>query len=183
MGGDATRYRRGQGMLVVALARLKGKPEIYGALIDIDTYPGTILGVAGPLATAASRRQFLAGDVPTDPERAAWGQRQRWAFPILAMRRAPVLGNEMQAQEAVRQLLPKTATYRQEYVRCGKPTCTRCTTGPGHGPYHYAYWREQGQLHKRYLGKTLTEKGALPAQKRNRVSGQPEQPLDRDIQQ
>jgi hypothetical protein len=39
-------------------------------------------------------------------------------------------------------------TYRREEVRCGKPNCTRCP----HGPYWYAYWREDGRLRSRYLG-------------------------------
>jgi hypothetical protein len=39
-------------------------------------------------------------------------------------------------------------TYRREEVRCGKATCTRCP----HGPYWYAYWREDGKLRSRYLG-------------------------------
>lgn len=42
-------------------------------------------------------------------------------------------------------------TYRQESVRCGKPTCTRCP----HGPYWYAYWREDGKQRSRYIGKVL----------------------------
>lgn len=42
-------------------------------------------------------------------------------------------------------------TYRQESVRCGKRGCTRCP----HGPYWYAYWREDGRLRSRYIGKTL----------------------------
>ena len=39
-------------------------------------------------------------------------------------------------------------TFRLEAVRCGKANCTRCP----HGPYWYAYWREDGKLRKRYLG-------------------------------
>ncbi|HLJ08941.1 MAG TPA: hypothetical protein VKX24_10410 [Acidimicrobiia bacterium] len=39
-------------------------------------------------------------------------------------------------------------TYRREEVRCGKANCTRCP----HGPYWYAYWRENGRLRSRYLG-------------------------------
>ena len=39
-------------------------------------------------------------------------------------------------------------TYRREEVRCGKANCTRCP----HGPYWYAYWREDGRLRSRYLG-------------------------------
>jgi hypothetical protein len=42
-------------------------------------------------------------------------------------------------------------TYRQESVKCGKRGCTRCP----HGPYWYAYWREEGRLRSRYIGKTL----------------------------
>lgn len=43
-------------------------------------------------------------------------------------------------------------TYRREYVKCGKPGC-QCATGRGHGPYWYAYWKENGRLKKRYIGK------------------------------
>ena len=42
-------------------------------------------------------------------------------------------------------------TYRQEHVRCGRDNCTRCP----HGPYWYAYWREDGRLRSRYIGKEL----------------------------
>ncbi|HVE92709.1 MAG TPA: hypothetical protein VNE62_10510 [Actinomycetota bacterium] len=48
-------------------------------------------------------------------------------------------------------------TYRQETVRCGKPTCTRCP----HGPYWYAYWREGGRVRSRYVGRELPS-GATP---------------------
>ncbi|MGH9001184.1 MAG: hypothetical protein ACRDY7_17535 [Acidimicrobiia bacterium] len=39
-------------------------------------------------------------------------------------------------------------SYRLEEVRCGKQNCTRCP----HGPYWYAYWREDGKIRSRYLG-------------------------------
>jgi len=44
--------------------------------------------------------------------------------------------------------LPSKATIREEYVRCGKwdSSCE-------HGPYYYAYWKENGKLHKKYIGK------------------------------
>ena len=41
------------------------------------------------------------------------------------------------------------ATFRCEYVRCGKASCRSCP----HGPYWYEYWREGGRLRKRYHGK------------------------------
>ena len=42
-------------------------------------------------------------------------------------------------------------TFRQEMVRCGKDGCTTCP----HGPYWYAYWREDGRTRSRYVGKQL----------------------------
>jgi hypothetical protein len=45
--------------------------------------------------------------------------------------------------------LPSNATVREEYVRCGKPDCTS-----KHGPYYYAYWKDdKGKLREKYIGK------------------------------
>lgn len=46
--------------------------------------------------------------------------------------------------------------YQLERVRCGKSGC-KCTgeNGKLHGPYWYAYWREDGKLKSRYVGKKL----------------------------
>ncbi len=44
-------------------------------------------------------------------------------------------------------------TYRLQPVRCGKRGCTRCP----HGPYWYAYWREEGRMKSRYIGKEPPE--------------------------
>jgi predicted ATPase/DNA-binding SARP family transcriptional activator len=46
-------------------------------------------------------------------------------------------------------------SYSQQYRRCGKPQCTTCRSGPGHGPYWYAVWREGSRVRRRYLGRTL----------------------------
>ncbi len=40
-------------------------------------------------------------------------------------------------------------TLRQQHVKCGKAACTRCP----HGPYWYAYWREDGKRRSRYVGR------------------------------
>ena len=48
-----------------------------------------------------------------------------------------------------------TVHYRQQYIRCGKQGCSRCTGGQGHGPYWYAVWREKDRVRTRYIGKTL----------------------------
>ena len=47
-------------------------------------------------------------------------------------------------------------SYRQQLVRCGKKACTRCP----HGPYWYRYWREDGRLRSRYIGKDLPDDAA-----------------------
>ena len=47
-------------------------------------------------------------------------------------------------------------TYRLESVRCGKEGCKSCP----HGPYWYAYYREDGKLRSRYIGRELPESQA-----------------------
>lgn len=51
-----------------------------------------------------------------------------------------------------------TYTYRNEWIRCGKPTC-RCATGERHGPYTYCYWREGGRVRKSYVGRSRAQRG------------------------
>lgn len=52
--------------------------------------------------------------------------------------------------------------YTQQYRRCGKPSCPLCAAGSrGHGPYWYAYWREDGRARSRYMGKQRPP-GAAP---------------------
>jgi len=47
-------------------------------------------------------------------------------------------------------VIPKNATIREEYVRCGNNFCLKCE----HGPYYYAYWRDKsGKLKKKYIGR------------------------------
>ena len=48
--------------------------------------------------------------------------------------------------------IPLDATIRQEYVKCGNPDCQR-----SHGPYFYAYWKQDKKLNKRYVGKNLED--------------------------
>lgn len=44
-------------------------------------------------------------------------------------------------------------TYQLERVKCGKDNCKRCSRGPGHGPYWYAYWTERNKTRTLYIGK------------------------------
>jgi hypothetical protein len=50
--------------------------------------------------------------------------------------------------------IPLNATIRQEYVKCGNPDCLN-----SHGPYLYAYWKQDKKLKKRYVGKNLEDFG------------------------
>ena len=52
---------------------------------------------------------------------------------------------------------PTGVSYRQQYVRCGKPGCRRCPPhGPGHGPYWYGfYWDYRQRTRSFYVGKQL----------------------------
>jgi len=54
-------------------------------------------------------------------------------------------------------------TYSQQHRRCGKAACAACANGgPGHGPYWYAYWRADGRLCSRYLGKQVPPGAFVP---------------------
>ena len=50
--------------------------------------------------------------------------------------------------------IPKNATIREEFIKCGRDACNNCP----HGSYYYAYWRNKTinddkiKLRKRYLG-------------------------------
>jgi hypothetical protein len=59
--------------------------------------------------------------------------------------------------------LPKNATIRKEYIKCGKNGCEL-----SHGPYYYAYWKEKvtsnddttaatWKLKKKYIGSFLPQ--------------------------
>ena len=69
------------------------------------------------------------------------------------LRRLVILAQDLLEQRGAGRVPDRTSgvkvTYRLEEVRCGKAGCTRCP----HGPYWYAYWREEGRLRSRYLGR------------------------------
>lgn len=45
-------------------------------------------------------------------------------------------------------------TYQRQMRKCGKASCHKCREGVGHGPYWYAYWRnDTGRLQSGYIGK------------------------------
>jgi hypothetical protein len=50
--------------------------------------------------------------------------------------------------------MPLNAMIRQEYVKCGNPDRQN-----SHGPYFYAYWKQDKKLKKRYVCKNLEDFG------------------------
>jgi hypothetical protein len=71
--------------------------------------------------------------------------------------RGLLLGSEGPEFEKQERSEPKV-TYRRQTVKCGKRGCTRCP----HGPYWYAYYREDGRLRSRYIGRELPAGVAAP---------------------
>jgi hypothetical protein len=49
-------------------------------------------------------------------------------------------------------------SYQCKYIRCGKTGCKACP----HGPYWYAYWREDKKVRCEYIGKVDPRKDASP---------------------
>jgi hypothetical protein len=48
--------------------------------------------------------------------------------------------------------IPQNATIRQDCVKCDNPDCQN-----SHGPYLYAYWKQDKKLRKLYVGKNLED--------------------------
>ncbi|MGH2721642.1 MAG: hypothetical protein ACRDJO_08570, partial [Actinomycetota bacterium] len=72
------------------------------------------------------------------------------------LRRLVIVAQDLLERRGARRV-PEGArvTYRLERVRCGKENCSRCP----HGPYWYAYWREDGRVRSRYIGRRLPDQG------------------------
>lgn len=66
---------------------------------------------------------------------------------ILARARLENRGVTLEAQAG------PNVRLREQWVRCGKDSCSRCP----HGPYWYAHWREDGKRRSRYVGKLEDE--------------------------
>lgn len=61
-----------------------------------------------------------------------------------------------QKKEVIEEKTRDNKTYRLILIRCGKKGC-KCAAGPGHGPYWYAFWSEEGRTRCIYIGKKLSQ--------------------------
>lgn len=73
----------------------------------------------------------------------------------VAQQRPPPRAAAKREKEGKVKALPTAChiTYQLQYRKCGKASCTPCRNGQGHGPYWYAYWRENHRLRSGYVGK------------------------------
>ena len=62
---------------------------------------------------------------------------------------------ESRSSAVVEERSLRSGTLRLERVKCGKDRCKKCAEGGGHGPYWYLYFRRNGKLTSRYIGKEL----------------------------
>ncbi len=67
--------------------------------------------------------------------------------------REPVTGRSV-----VEERPASAGTLRLEMVKCGKDRCKKCAKGAAHGPYWYLYFRRNGKLTSRYIGKMIPDK-------------------------
>jgi hypothetical protein len=61
------------------------------------------------------------------------------------------IGRIEAGQQPVDETKAPKKTYRQEYVKCGKARCKKCSDGGAHGPYWFAYWSEGRRTRKQYI--------------------------------
>ena len=66
--------------------------------------------------------------------------------------REPVEGRQVVEERPAR-----AGTLRSEMVKCGKARCRKCERGEGHGPYWHLYYRRNGKLTSRYIGKMVPD--------------------------
>jgi uncharacterized protein DUF6788 len=60
-------------------------------------------------------------------------------------------------RQVVEERPASAGTLRFEMVKCGKERCRKCGEGPAHGPYWYLYFRRNGKLTSRYIGKMIPD--------------------------
>ncbi len=78
------------------------------------------------------------------------------ALDVTSLRRLAIFVRgllEARGEHSFAHVTRPAVTYRLQSVRCGKPGCASCP----HGPYWYAYYREDGRLKSHYLGKVRPE--------------------------
>jgi hypothetical protein len=66
-----------------------------------------------------------------------------------------------ESRQVVEERPASTGTLRLEMVKCGKTRCKKCREGGGHGPYWYLYFRRNGKLTSRYIGKRIPDELAV----------------------
>ncbi|MGG6295566.1 DUF6788 family protein [Leptolyngbya sp. AN02str] len=79
-----------------------------------------------------------------------------WLSAVIADEQASLLQESVAKPVSSESRHYEGKTYQQEKRRCYRAGC-KCMSGElsevGHGPYWYAYWKDGGKMHNRYIGK------------------------------
>jgi hypothetical protein len=59
----------------------------------------------------------------------------------------------VESRRVVEERPASAGTLGLEMVKCGKRRCKKCAEGGGHGPLWFLYFRRNGQLTSRYIGR------------------------------
>jgi len=70
---------------------------------------------------------------------------------VLLAHQDPLPLIEKPNREVVDRRIEGGVSYQFERVKCGKKNCHKCP----HGPYWYAYFRKNGKVVSKYIGKDL----------------------------
>ncbi len=107
-----------------------------------------------PRSPNLSQTQKAIQELPLDQQKAL----QEWLATSIQQQgqSGPEDLPHRSGREVVEQKHLGSVVYQLEWVRCGKPKC-KCASGELHGPYWYAYQRQEGKLKSWYVGKDLPE--------------------------
>jgi hypothetical protein len=105
------------------------------------------------ILSSSTDTRINSHNVWNDPEFVSKYKDRFFADSYALVNETKKMSARLKSQEALSSTnynsIPSSATIRKEYVKCGNPYCSRCE----HGPYYYGYWKENGKLKKKYIGK------------------------------
>jgi len=105
------------------------------------------------ILSSSTDNRIKSHNVWNDPEFVSKYSDRFFADSYALVERTKYMSARLNSQRALSsrnyKSIPSGATIRKEYVKCGNPYCYRCK----HGPYYYGYWKENGKLKKKYIGK------------------------------
>lgn len=88
--------------------------------------------------------------IPRDLVQAVRGLDEPQLRRLLILARGLLIGSEGPVIDLADIPGMPSVSYQQQHIRCGR-SCGSCP----HGPYWYAYWKEDGRSRSQYIGRHL----------------------------